>query len=170
MQFNVAQLLKEPTGSTRRHYLVADIGGIDEEITALRPLEGEIELIRTADGILVMGKLQTTVELTCDRCLEPFAATISIALQEEFRPTIDVFTGVSLHDTGEEATMVDESHIIDLTEVVRQNLLLALPMHPLCRPNCAGLCPQCGQNLNEGPCGCQRPPDDPRLAVLKELL
>ena len=170
MRFNVAQLLKEPTGSTRRHHIVADIGGIDEEIKALRPLEGEIKFTRTADGILVMGKLQTAVELTCDRCLEPFTVTIEIALQEEFHPTIDVITGVSLHNTGEEATMIDESHTLDLTEVVRQNLLLALPMHPLCRPDCAGLCPQCGQNLNEGPCGCQSPPGDPRLAVLKELL
>lgn len=169
MQFNVAQLLKEPTGSTRRHHLVVDIEGIDEGIKPLSPLEGDMELIRTTDGILVTGKLQTKVELICDRCLEPFAANISIALQEEFRPTIDIITGISLHDTDEESTRIDESHTIDLTEVVRQDLLLALPMHPLCRPDCAGLCPHCGKNLNEGPCECQKPPD-PRLAVLKELL
>jgi uncharacterized protein len=54
--------------------------------------------------------------------------------------------------------------------VIRQNLLLALPVSPLCDPHCQGLCPECGADLNKGPCSCQREEGDPRLAVLRELL
>ena len=82
--------------------------------------------------------------------MEPFAATVDIALQEELRPTIDVITGVSLHDTGEEATMIDESHIIDLTEVVGQNLLPALPMRPSAALIVLGCAPNAGRTSTRG--------------------
>jgi uncharacterized protein len=60
--------------------------------------------------------------------------------------------------------------VLDLTEVVRQAIFLAIPMSPVCRADCAGLCPQCGQNLNEGQCHCVSEVVDPRLEVLKQLL
>lgn len=173
MRFNVAQLLKESTGAARQYDLSEDITGIDEALKVLGPLKGQVKLIRTTEGILTIGQLRTEIELTCSRCLEPFAAPVAFTLQEEFRPSIDITTGAQLPVTttaDQESTIIDEHHIIDLTEVVRQEILLALPMHPLCRPHCAGLCDQCGQNLNQGPCDCQRPLGDPRLAALKELL
>ena len=66
--------------------------------------------------------------------------------------------------------MLNEAHEVDLTEPVRQSVLLEIPMKPLCRPDCAGLCPHCGKNRNEGPCDCQEEPADPRLSVLADWL
>jgi uncharacterized protein len=64
---------------------------------------------------------------------------------------------------------IDEHHILDLTEAIRQYTVLAVPMKPLCNENCAGLCPSCGQNLNQGECGCPSPDTDPRWANLRRI-
>lgn len=172
MRFNVAQLLKEQTGGMRQHWLREDISQLDPDIVPVSALVGRVQLIRTADGILATGTLQTSLELVCSRCLEAFAMPIKFLLQEEFHPTLDILTGASLPraDDDEVATQIDAHHILDLTEVARQNILLAMPPHPICRSGCAGLCPICGQNWNEGPCDCQHDEIDPRLQVLQELL
>jgi uncharacterized protein len=172
MRINCAQLLKGPTGAARRLDLLEDISGIDDDLVILSPVTGPITLIRTADGILVTGSLVTDVELECRRCLEPFAAPVEMEIEEEFHPSVDIQTGakIPVADTEEDATTIDEHHVLDLTEVVRQAIFLAIPMSPVCRADCAGLCPQCGQNLNEGQCDCVSEVVDPRLEVLKQLL
>jgi uncharacterized protein len=172
MRFNVAQLLKEPVGSTRKYHLVEDIQDLDEEVKLTHPIEGAIRLIHsTGGGVLVSGQFHTEVELTCSRCLESFSSAIDFTLEEEFRPTIDISTGAKLPslDGEDEATLIDDQHIIDLLEVLRQDILLALPLHSLCKPDCTGLCSQCGQNLNEGPCTCEQPLGDPRWEALRAL-
>jgi len=172
MRFNVAQLLKEPVGSTRKYHLAEDIQGLGEEVKLTHPIEGAIRLIHTTEGVLVSGQLHTEVELSCGRCLESFSTAVDFALEEEFRPTIDISTGGKLSpvDGEDEATLIDDQHTIDLLEVMRQDILLALPPRPLCKPDCAGFCSQCGQNLNEGPCStCEQPPGDPRWEVLRTL-
>ena len=172
MRYNFSQLLKSPTGTVRHYKLHEDIGDLDPAISPLSTLDGELTMIRTGDGILVDGDLYTSVELACSRCLEPFSTPVRFAIEEEFKPTIDIVTGAKLPQTeaDEPATRIDARHILDLSEVVRQNLLLALPMYPVCRSKCKGLCPNCGQNWNEGPCDCTFEQIDPRLAVLKQLL
>lgn len=171
MRFNVAQLLKEHSGATRHYQLAEDIVGLYEEITALAELVGNVDMLRTSEGILVTGHLHTIVEVPCDRCLEPAAIPIDIELEETFLPTVDVLTGSSLFipDDADTATLIDAQHILDLTEVVRQAILLALPIPALCRPDCAGLCPECGQNLNYGSCSCSATVGDPRWATLVAL-
>lgn len=168
MRFNVAGLLKRATGSSRRYQMREDVEGIDPSLIIRDALVGQIEMIRTADGILIRGELATAVELQCDRCLEPFIQKVEFEIEEEFRPAIDMNTGAKI-SCDEEEMRIDEHHILDLTELVRQSILLALPMHPVCRPNCLGLCDQCGQNLNEGPCDCKETMVDPRLEILRKL-
>ena len=171
MRFNVAQLLKEPVGSMRKYHLAEDIQDLGEELRLTQPIEGAIRLLHTIEGVLVSGQLHTEVELACSRCLESFSTAVDFALEEEFRPTIDISTGAKLPpvDGEDEATLISSQHIIDLLEVMRQDILLALPAHPLCKPDCAGLCSQCGQNFNEGPCTCEEPLDDPRWEALRAL-
>jgi uncharacterized protein len=175
VQFNVAQLLKAPSGSSRKYDILADVSLIDEDIRTVGPLSGSVELRRTSDGILATGQLQIKVEMTCCRCLEPFSLTVDFYLEEEFYPSVDIFSGGQINREDaespeeDEATIIDEHHILDLSEVVRQNIVLAAPMHPVCRPDCAGLCSQCGHNLNEDPCGCHEEVIDPRWAALKKL-
>jgi uncharacterized protein len=172
MRYNVAQLLKEQSGQTRQHTLSEDISRIDPDIVPLSTLDGNIQMIRTADGVLVLGQLHTSVELVCSRCLDEFSLPLRFNLEEEFRPTIDIVTGAILPVTedDEAATRIDEHHELDLTEVVRQDILLALPPNPICRTKCLGLCPTCGKNWNEGPCDCKHDEIDPRWQSLKELL
>lgn len=172
MRFNVAQLLKSEIGATREYEINEDIRGIDEDLEITKPLTGKVRLIRVADGILVTGRLETEVLVACRRCLQSVSAPAVVELEEEFRPSIDVTTGTPLPkgDDIDPATLIDEHHMLDLTEVVRQGLLLSIPVSVLCRADCRGICPQCGQNLNEGTCDCEFEEGDPRLADLGKLL
>jgi DUF177 domain-containing protein len=172
MRYNVSQLLKAYTGETRHYQLQEDIGDLDLTIKPLTDLTGAVEFIRTNEGILVRANLRTTVELTCSRCLTDFAYPVRFGLEEEFRPTIDIMTGARLPqpEDSDPASLIDIHHILDLSEVVRQELSLAVPMVPLCRSACRGLCPNCGKNWNEGDCECHEQEMDPRFAVLRSLL
>jgi uncharacterized protein len=154
MQINVAQLLKQPIGSTRS-YKIDDIIHVAGEEPADYYVQGEIELVRTDRSILLRGTLGTKVNLACSRCLTSFEHPLVFKLEEEFFPTVNVTSGVSV-PLPEDSTafVIDEHHMLDLSEVVRQHALLTMPMKPLCRPKCAGLCPSCGANLNQGDCQC----------------
>lgn len=175
--FNVAQLLKEPVGATRNHLVDADLQDLvpDTELNQgpdepRVSLTGLLRLMHVTDGVLVQGDLSALVTMPCVRCLEPVRVPLNVAVEETFEPTIDVITGQSVRPEEEErALWIDEHHILDLQEVLRQDVLVAIPVHVVCRPDCRGLCATCGKNLNEGDCGCQSEPD-PRWAALQELL
>ena len=155
MQFNVAGLLQEPVGATRRHEVAEDVGRIDEQLMATEPVQGHAKLTRTNAGILVDAKLHTAVRLHCSRCLIELVVPLDLRFSEEYQPAVDIATGLSLPQPEEWSVFkIDETHILDLSEAFRQYALLALPMAPLCDAACAGLCPECGHNLNEGPCQC----------------
>ena len=150
MQFNVAQLLKEPIGAARRFEQVEEIGELDPDLDVLGPLVGEVQLIRIHSGIFVKATLSTALRVTCNRCLEPIAMPVRFSFEESFRPLTEVHTGRYLPPTefeGEEedledaALIIDEHHILDISEVVRQNIWLALPMVPGCDWTGAGECP-----------------------------
>lgn len=166
MQINVSQLLKEPIGSTRTHEVndIAELAGNNSRV------QGEVGLIRTDRGILAQGTLRTQVDLTCGRCLSQFACPLSVSIEDEYFPTADVSSGAQLPLPDESGYFkIDEHHIIDLTEATRQYVDLAIPMKPLCGEGCAGLCPTCGHNLNQGPCNCPPQGIDPRWAKLNTL-
>jgi uncharacterized protein len=172
-QFNVAQLLKQPSGTRRIYDIDASDGPpLDDDLKVVAPFHGEVRFMRVGAGILVTGKLETAVELECSRCLAAFQTATRFEIEEEFRPTLDVNSGARLAQESDQdtATLIDERHILDLAEVIRQNLTLSLPRSPLCRPDCEGLCPQCGENRNEGSCDCEIEVVDPRWAVLKASL
>jgi uncharacterized protein len=168
MDMNVSQLLRDHIGSTRDFHIdsVVDIFGDGNS----HKIQGDCHMIRTQRSILVKCALNTEVDLTCSRCLGRFRYPLNIKFEEEFLPTIDAETGTTLpppEDSG--AFTIDEQHILDLTEAVRQYALLAIPMKALCKKDCAGLCPTCGKNLNLGKCDCPGPGDDPRWSKLAEL-
>ena len=168
MQINVSQLIQEPIGSTR-DYQVDEAAVFENSHT--HQIKGGCRLLRTQRGILVKCELNTDAELTCSRCLNTFGQPLTIKFEEEYLPTVDIITGAPL-DISEDAGAftIDKHHILDLNEAVRQYALLVTPMKPLCREECHGLCPECGKNLNEGPCGCPATEADPRWAKLTHLL
>ncbi|MCS6843412.1 MAG: DUF177 domain-containing protein [Caldilineales bacterium] len=169
--FNVAQLLKEPIGATRAYDILAPIQHLLPELIAAEPLIGHVQLMRTDRGILVQGELAGHVVVPCSRCLADVRVPVILHIEEQFQPTVDVVRGVFLEvDEEDEALLIDEHHILDLHEVLRQEVLLEIPMQPLCRPDCAGLCPSCGEDLNLGACQCATAEVDPRWADLGALL
>lgn len=170
MQFNVAQLLKERVGEGGDYTIEDDINVIDGA-EGSSCVKGEVDLLRTDRGILVRGKLDTCVKSVCTRCLEVFDCPLSLEIEEEFFPTVDVETGAPLKVPEEDSSpfTIDGNHILDLSEAVRQYVLLAMPMKPICRPDCAGLCPHCGCNLNKERCHCTAVGPDPRWAELERL-
>lgn len=164
---NVAQLLREPVGAERAYHLEATvkIGEIEEAA-----FEGNLDLLRTDKGILVQAHLETLIPEICSRCLSPFSYPLNVEFQEEFYPTVEVNLGYQLPlPEDSSAFTIDENHVMDIAEVIRQYAVLALPLKPLCQVECAGLCPQCGKNLNEGPCKCPPPPIDDRWLALHSL-
>ncbi len=153
MWMNVAQLVNEAIGSTRTHEVsdVVDIDGNGGDSW----VQGKVKLTRTNRSIFVRGGLRTEVIVICSRCLDCFRYSLTLTIEEEYFPTTDVMGAASLYVHDEPGCFtIDEHHIIDLTEAVRQYVLVTLPIKPLCCEDCPGLCPSCGHNLNLEPCNC----------------
>jgi uncharacterized protein len=133
----------------------------DPDVQTVAPVEGEVRFQRTNQGILVSGAADTTVRLQCVRCLEPFDQPVHVDFAEMFLPTIEVLSGRPLPTvTEEQGFAIDAHHQLDLTEMLRQHIILNLPDQPICRPACAGLCPVCGGNRNITPCTCETESDN----------
>lgn len=172
MIYNVAQLLKDAPGTT----VDVELDGEDTldlregEAELAGPVTGEVRLHRTNQGIYADGIVRAAVRLECTRCLRSYTTTLEFPLREEFYPVINVTSGAPVtgpHDA--DAFAIDEHHQVDLREPIRQALVLALPMKPLHSEDCAGLCPTCGKDLNDGPCACPREEEDPRLSAMRLL-
>lgn len=172
LEFNVAQLLKETTGATRSYEIEATVTDeFSDDLAVVSSLTGQVRFLRTGPNILATGRLKAAIEKSCGRCLTPFIAVVALELEEEFFPTLDIVTGLAITraEDIEPANLIDEQHILDLTEVVRQELLLASEESRYCRPNCRGLCPICGQDRNINPCKCEEEAVDPRWAGLQAI-
>ena len=153
MYYNVAQLLKEAIGSIRTHDVREHfpVDGINM-VTA----NGNITLARTHSGIWCTGNLMCDIETNCSRCLNSMNYTIRIYMDEEYCPTIDILSGKSLRNVEsiDNAFVIDDRHELNLTEGLRQCVISGQVMKPLCQPNCLGLCPNCGIDMNEMRCSC----------------
>ncbi len=125
-------------------------------------LTGVVRATRTPQGILLQGDFQALIDLECVRCLTDFRQMQKIDFTELY-----AFSKRYVTDSG---LIMPETGIIDLTPVLREYLLLEIPISPLCRPDCKGLCPICGNNLNESTCNHEDDSGDPRLASLRSLL
>jgi len=169
-QFNVAQLLKSPVGTVREYGVEATVPSLAQDVQLVSAVVGKVRFTRLKSGILAQGHFQVDIELTCDRCLGLFSLPLEFDLEEQFAPVIDVSTGKWLEvEETDPALLIDAHHILDLEEVFRQAIYVSLPMHPVCRSDCRGLCPYCGRDLNEGPCDCTEDEMDPRWMALRNL-
>ncbi|HEY7067186.1 MAG TPA: DUF177 domain-containing protein [Chloroflexota bacterium] len=170
LEFNVSQLLLAPQG-TRRHFTFEDEARALREPMVVGPVRGEVTFTRTQQGVLADCRFETTLGLECGRCLEPAVVPVSGGFQEEFAQAVDVRTGAPLPEApDEDAFTIDANHYLDLGEAIRQHVLMAAPLQPLCRPDCRGLCMRCGQNLNEQTCTCEPSLEDSPFHALHNLL
>lgn len=125
---------------------------------------------RTGDDLIFLGRVEGHVVGHCARCLEPYPFDLLSEFSQVMvpRPAVESLQQEDLDPNDDDAISYYEGDEVDLSPVVREQLILALPTKPLCSEECKGLCSQCGANLNEGPCDC-RPVGDPRLAALRNL-
>ncbi len=168
--FNVAGLLGEAPGTVRELAFEGVAIDLGEELVQAEPLAGTAHLVRTNRGLLVTGRVETVLADTCGRCLAPVRVPLDLEIAEEFLPSLDIGTGQPLdRSTEPDVPRLSDHHEMDLETLVREAVQLAAPIVPLCRPDCLGLCPECGVDRNLGP---HVHPDgsiDPRLEALREF-
>lgn len=134
------------------------------------PFKGMVDAYGTAGDIFVNVQLEGKAQLECSRCLAPMETTLRVQFDEEFRPGPASGEGEMVEDEEGNLYSRYSGDEIDLTEPIRQQVVLGLPMKALCKADCAGLCPICGGNRNDQACTCVKTEVDPRLAVLQQLL
>jgi uncharacterized protein len=163
MRIDVGQLLREPIGAQVDIELNLGSQCLCDDVDVLS-IKGRLNLWRTTEGVWVRGALAVKVDQQCVRCLTPVINTLDIELDERFQlPPI-------LASDEEQVFAIDADHRIDLTPILRELVIVSTPMRVLCQPDCGGICPICGKNLNEGMCDCKTDDVDPRMAALQSLL
>lgn len=130
-----------------------------------------VDLYRTGHEVVARGKVNGQLVALCSRCASPAQLKLDSSMQIVFLPR-----GSEVPDVEDDEVAAEQPDVvhyddetIDLAETLREELLLALPLAPLCREDCKGLCPRCGTDLNEGPCDCLVETKDDRWSRLKNL-
>ncbi len=164
IKINVAQIKKRLVSKKELAYDLeaAELGIKPEEMDLNGPVRLEGSMSNVGDVLLLEAVLTAEVKRRCGRCLKGFTAVTKAEIVEKYFP-------VNAENIASDAFVYD-SDVVDITEPLREGLLLAEPMQALCNLDCKGLCPVCGADLNDGDCGCGRFTVDPRLAALKRFI
>ncbi len=130
----------------------------------MEPVNADLHDTRFGEDIYIKGTVKTTVAMECSRCLAGYTETIEAQVDAHFFPKMEE---IDMEDSDE--YNFHEGETIDLYQTLHDGLGLAVPLKPLCREDCKGLCPKCGADLNAAECECSKKEIDGRLAVLKNL-
>ena len=149
-------------------------GQIDfvDELKQTGPLTvaGSAELVNSLDEIRVQGHLQGSLAGECDRCLEPIVVPLDCKFDLEYLPEPETVSGEEVElDPKESELAFYQGDGLELADIVRERVLLSLPLQRVCSESCKGLCAQCGQNRNLKDCGCRSAQTDERWAALKSI-
>ncbi len=156
----VADLVRRP-GSSRPIELDEPLADLEVRACVVppdAPVHVAVQLERIPEGLVVRGVVEASWTAECGRCLRPIDGRLAVGVDELYE-----------QEPVEGETYQLEHDHIDLEPLVRDALLLELPPAPLCRPDCAGLCPECGIDRNEMSCSCRTDDLDPRWAALRSL-
>ena len=163
LQLDVARLKRSP-GDSESYELAAEMPPLifsGEDINFAGPVKASIVVGNKDKVITAEGRVCGELIMRCSRCLTPFNYDFEVVLDEKY---------ASPQEAGEVDLPTFAGDFIDITTEVINSICLVLPMKPLCSDDCAGLCPECGCNLNESSCRCVLEDIDSRLSILKELL
>jgi uncharacterized protein len=147
-----------------------ELNPVDERVrlTAPATVNGKIRL--AGNEVFVNGHVDTRTQVECDRCLK----TIELPVNADFE--LEYITGTEYESSevaelteAEMSVSVFDGHALDVDEIVKEQILLAVPTRMLCREDCKGICPECGTDRNTGECNCETKEIDPRWAALKNL-
>ena len=161
---------RQPLGHFARMFQPDDVAQEEDAYRIVAPVHVDFDIHKDKNRFRLVGTARTELELACGRCLEPFRIPFDGTFDLRYLPESES-SGEGEREVAEDDldTSFYRDDQIDLNELLREQFYLALPMKPLCREECGGLCPQCGTNLNTGTCSCAPQWEDPRLAPLKGL-
>jgi uncharacterized protein len=173
MKLSVAPLLKQPMGEGVDHKIEErpiDPHGENAELldAQITSIDADIKATHTSPGALIAGDARATVSMECARCLTPIDTPVRARFAEQYYATLNVDTGARMPEPPMDAKTIGNDFRIDLTPLIREEVILAMPLAPLCRPDCKGLCPVCGRDLNEAPHEHERDIDE-RWSALQAL-
>ncbi len=165
MKINILELPEEGLALDVKELL--EIAGykLDREVAAT------LRISKVAERLELRGRLDTGVILQCSRCLKEFSVDVEADFSVEYHP-ISMLRTEEEHELRKDEIDIDfyTEDTFDIDELLKEQVILNIPMKPLCNPNCKGICPHCGRDLNKGLCGCETKEIDPRLLALKKLL
>ena len=176
MKINVAPLLKQPIGAQAEYELTespidprGESAGLIE--AGATSIDAQIIATHTNPGAYLEGDARATIAEHCSRCLQPIETPIETHFAEQYYSTIDVVSGDPKDSPPRDAKRIGSDLKIDLTPLLREELILATPLAPLCKPDCKGLCLECGRDLNDDPHDHEAPADErwSKLSKLKEF-
>ena len=151
-------------------YQPEELNPVDERVQLTEPaaVTGKVRL--SGNEVFVNGHVETRAQVECDRCLKPVELPVSADFALEYI-TGDEYASSAVVEltTAELSVSVFDGQAIDVDEVVKEQILLAVPTRMLCREDCKGICPECGTDRNTGDCSCTTEDIDPRWAALKNL-
>ena len=163
LRLDVSYLVKESPGTLKEFDFNFTQLSLPEDLL-LVDIHGVIAISVTEDGVMADGRIKALTELSCSRCLEDYWQPLEINFTE-------MFTYHPIENTPDNLEqLLPSDGSIDLTPIIRDYAVLDIPISQVCKPDCKGLCPVCGANLNEGDCVHRQESIDPRLAGLKALL
>jgi uncharacterized protein len=153
-----------------RRYEPSALAEGDDDFRVTSPIELNAEVRKDAGNVRLVGRVKTTLELECGRCLDTFTIPVDASFDMLFLPAT-ANTGEGEREVSDDDLGISyyTGEVIDLGEMMREQFYLALPMKPLCQEDCQGLCPVCGKNRNREACSCQQVWVDPRLEPLRKL-
>jgi len=167
MKINVLELKhsREANYIFKKEFDGFEIG--QDKVQFVKPVQLKVQVNVAGEEILVRGKITAVFKLICNRCLEPYNTEIYVNFMENLIKE-DKYKKLPV-DEKDDNLHSYKGDIIELDELVKQNIILSLPIKRICSVNCKGLCPQCGKNLNTEKCDCKIDNVDPRLAKLKDF-
>ena len=161
LRLNVGFLIHQSVGFSRDFYFDLPILTIEPDLN-LNNLQGKARITRTPQGLLIQAELQALIQAQCVRCLTNTDQKLNAEFTELY--------AFSLRSTSESELILPEDGYIDLGPLAREYLVLEIPINPLCRPDCSGICAVCGEPQGDQFHVHDMESGDPRLAVLKDLL
>lgn len=161
LRLNVGFLINAAVGTSREFTFDYEKMRLGNDLT-VTDFVGAATFSRTQQGLLLQGEFSAKMELECVRCLEKYTQPVAWSFTDLY-----AFDARSLSESN---LLVPEDGRIDLEPLLREYALLEIPIQPICQPDCEGLCPVCGENLNRVDCGHRRGEDETPFAALRDLL
>src|SRR5687768_10991164 len=151
-------------------YQPAELGAVDERLTVIEPVAVKGRVRLAGAEVFVNGHIETRAEVECDRCLNKIELPVSADFDLQYITGAEYESSAAAELTEDVMSVsVFDGEAIDVDEIVKEQILLAVPTRTLCRPDCKGICPDCGIDKNTGDCECGTEEIDPRWAALKNL-